>query len=128
MFTVLLAGALLGAPVPKAIHKFPPDPERMLGEWEIIVNEANGQPRAETQPTIWTFTDGNMNSSSGNTNWKIKLDPTQTPKHIDIGSYLGVYDFDGEKLTVVYSLDGQRPVEVKSGPINYMSVLVKTKK
>ena len=127
MFTLLLAGSLIGAPVPKALQKYPPDAERMLGAWEITVNEANGQVKPETKPTIWTFTEGSMHSSSGNTNWKIKLDPTQSPKHIDIGDYQGVYEFDGVKLTIVYAAGGQRPTEVRSGPKNYTSVMVKAK-
>lgn len=128
MIPLLLAGSLaLTAPVPKDLKKkYPPDPERLLGAWEIVVNEDNGKPKAEVKVVVWTFTEGNMHSSSGNSNWKITLDVDQTPKHIDIGNYKGVYEFDGEKLTIVYS-GGTRPAELKSAAGNYFVTLVKAK-
>lgn len=129
MIPLLLAGSLaLAAPVPKELKKkYPPDPERLLGAWEIVVNEDNGKPKPEPKVVVWTFTDGNMHSSSGNSNWKIVLDESQTPKHIDIGTYKGVYEFDGEKLTIVYAAGGGRPAEVKSAQGNYFVTLVKAK-
>lgn len=128
MIPLLLAGSLaFAAPVPKDLKKkYPPDPERLLGAWEIVVNEDNGKPKPEVKVVVWTFTDGNMHSSSGNSNWKITLDESQTPKHIDIGNYKGVYEFDGEKLTIVYS-GGTRPAEVKSAAGNYFVTLMKAK-
>jgi uncharacterized protein (TIGR03067 family) len=127
MFALLIAGSLtLTAPVPKKLNSYPPDPERMQGAWEIVVNETNGRPKVESQVTVWTFTGEKMHSTSGNTNWVIKLDPTQSPKHIDIGDYRGVYEFDGDKLTIVYA-SGERPTEVKSANRNHMSVLTRVK-
>ena len=44
MLAFLLVGSLaVSAPVPKALKtKYPPDPERLLGAWDIELNEVNG--------------------------------------------------------------------------------------
>ena len=124
MLTLLLAGSLaVSAPVPKAVKKFPPDPDRFQGAWTVVEN--NGKP--DTGNTVWTFTDGNMHSSSGNTNWVIKLDPDQSPRHIDITNYPGIYEFDGDKLTIAYTTGGTRPTGFTPGNSVMVSVLVRAK-
>jgi uncharacterized protein (TIGR03067 family) len=114
MVPLLVAGTLLvGAPVPKALHrKHPPDPERLLGAWRIV-EENGGPPRGAD--IIWTFTAGKMHSSSGNTDWTIRLDPDQSPKHIDITDYPGIYEFDGDKLKIAYTTGRQRPTDFTRG-------------
>lgn len=127
MLALLLVGSLaVSAPVPK-VKKPPPDPERILGAWDVVENHANGANQPEGKVTVWTFTEGKMHSSSGNSTWTIKLDPDAAPKQIDITDYKGVYEFDGEKLKIAYTIGANRPTELKSGPNVYMVVLVKSK-
>ncbi len=111
------------APVPKEL-KNRPDAERYVGAWDTVVSESNGQPYNKA---CWTFdADLKMVSNGGGggtSHWVIKIDPTKSPKTIDIGSYPGVYDFDGADIRIAYTLGGARPLEVKSGPGVYYSVL-----
>lgn len=113
MVPLLLAGALaVGAPVPKALApKHPPDPERLLGAWRIV--EENGRP--VDKAVVWTFTAGRMHSSSGNSDWVIRLDPDASPKHIDITKYPGVYEFDGDRLKIAYTTGAGRPADFTPG-------------
>ena len=129
MLAFLLVGSLaVSAPVPKALKtKYPPDPERLLGAWDIELNEVNGKNQPEAKVTVWTFTEGKMHSSSGNSTWTIKLDPDQSPKHLDITDYKGIYEFDGDKLKIAYTIGAPRPTEMKSDARVYMVTLVKSK-
>src|SRR4051794_32047131 len=107
VLTFLMVGALaVAAPVPKSLKlATPPDRERLLGAWEVYDSEAT---IGKGTSTVWTFTEGKMHSNSGNTDWHITLDPEQSPKHFTLenvrggGKYLGIYEFDGEKLKILY--------------------------
>jgi len=57
----------------------------------------------------------------------VKIDPSKTPKEIDVNftdgkgggmvaKYLGVYELDGDKLTVCVGTDGKRATELASKP------------
>jgi uncharacterized protein (TIGR03067 family) len=57
----------------------------------------------------------------------IRLDPEKSPKEIDVnfndgkgggmtGKFLGVYELDGDKLTICLGTDGNRPSELESKP------------
>jgi uncharacterized protein (TIGR03067 family) len=52
-----------------------------------------------------------VNESSSE--WVIKLDPEKSPKHIDIGKYAGIYEFDGNVLKIAYFLTANRPTDFK---------------
>lgn len=124
---MLLASSLVvAAPVPKSLKKNLPDSERFQGAWEVV-EESGGQAQMRSAPIIWTFTDHKMHSSDGNTNWTIKLDPEQSPKHIDITDYAGIYEFDGDKLKIAYSLDRNRPSDFFGGKGVYLVVLSRAK-
>lgn len=134
MLALLLAGSLaVSAPVPKALTpKHPPDPERLQGAWDIDLSEHDGKPY---QKAVWTFDGEKMTSRSenGKSEWGVRLDPVQSPKRFDLvepnGQYVypGIYEFDGDKLKIAYSLGGDRPAEFKSSRTVYLNVLVRAK-
>ena len=123
---LLLAVPALAAPVPKEL-KNRPDAERYVGTWETVVSESNGQPHSKAR---WTFDDKLKMVSNplpgkegGTSEWVIKIDPMKSPKTIDIGSYPGIYEIDGDDIKIAYTLGGPRPTEVKSGNGIYYTVL-----
>lgn len=121
-----MVGSLaVGAPVPKSLKlATPPDQQRILGAWEVYSDEA---AIGKGSGVIWTFTEGKMHSNSGNTDWHVTLDPEQSPKHITIADvrggsqYPGIYEFDGEKLKILYSTQN-RPASFApgQGSMNYL--------
>jgi uncharacterized protein (TIGR03067 family) len=129
----LLAPLATAAPVPKAIKKVP-DPERIQGAWDIELAEHNGRPFSKA---IWSFDGEKMTSRSrpedAGSSWGYRLDPAQSPKHFDLtdttgrSQYPGIYEFDGEKLKIAYTLGGERPTEFKSSERVYLNVLVRAK-
>ena len=127
-FALILIAALpaLAAPVPKEVRK-QTDAERFVGTWETVTSESGGNPYSKAR---WTFAeDLKMTSkplpgeAGGTSEWVIKIDPKAKPKTIDIGSYAGVYEFDGPDIKVAYTTGTARPAEVKSGAGVYYSVL-----
>lgn len=129
MLTLLLAGSLaVSAPVPKV--KLPPDPERMLGAWEVYDDE---KAIGTGSTTVWTFTDGKMHSNNVDTDWAVKLDTDQSPKHFDLTQvggttrYTDIYEFDGEWLRVAFTGVGERPAGFTPGRVVYVHVLLRAK-
>lgn len=123
---LLLAAPALAAPVPKEL-KHRSDAERYVGTWETVISESGGQPYSKAR---WTFDEKLMMTSNplpggvgGPSIWIIKIDPKQTPNTIDIGSYPGIYEIDGDDIKIAYTTGGPRPTEVKSGNSVYYTVL-----
>ena len=123
---LLFAAPTLAAPVPKEL-KYRSDAACYVGTWDTVVSESNGKPYSKAR---WTFDDKLKMTSNplpggvgGTSIWIIKIDPKQTPKTIDIGSYPGIYEIDGDDIKIAYTLGGPRPTEVKSGNGVYYSVL-----
>ena len=123
---LLAALPALAAPVPKEVQK-QTDAERFVGTWETVTSESGGNPYSKAR---WTFAvDLKMTSNplpgevGGTSEWVIKIDPKAMPKTIDIGSYPGVYEFDGPDIKVAYTVGGARPTEAKSSGGVYYSVL-----
>jgi uncharacterized protein (TIGR03067 family) len=120
---VALSLPLAAAPVPKGLKRSaPPDRERILGAWQIVPEK--GQAK---DAITWTFTDGQMHSSSGNTRWRITLDPDQSPKQINITDYPGIYEFDGDTLKIAYRLSAPRPTEFTTANGVTVTTLVRAK-
>lgn len=128
--TALLAFLVLpvavAAPVPKALKKQRPDAEVFVGAWETVVKELDGQPIPKT---VWTFdADLTMWSKSPGEEgkggkWPVKIDPDATPKRIDIDTYLGIYEFDGDDIRLAYTLNADRPTTFDRKPGVYNVVL-----
>ena len=112
---LLFAVPALAAPVPKEL-KYRSDAACYVGTWDTVVSESNGKPYSKAR---WTFDDKLKMTSNplpggvgGTSIWIIKIDPKQTPKTIDIGSYPGIYEIDGDDIKIAYTLGGPRPPEV----------------
>ena len=113
---LLLVGPLIAAPVPKALKKNR-DNSKIVGVWE-------DSPGSRS---CWIFNDDGTAGAGDPTNpaWKAlyKIDPDQTPKHIDWSQdagkswYLGAYESDGETLKISFGTSGSgiRPTTVDKG-------------
>ena len=132
LIAVFLVGTVAAAaPVPKEVSKVT-DAERFVGTWETAVSESGGQPYSKAH---WTF-DANLKMTSrsngagesGGSEWVIKIDPTKTPKEIDITGYKGIYEFDGADIKVAYTVGGPRPTDFKAAPGKYYSLLRRVEK
>ena len=109
---LLLVTIAVAAPVPKQLKAKRPDAEVFVGEWETVASEQDGRPMAKA---VWTFdADLTMWSRSptepgkGN-KWVIKIDPEKGPKEITIGTYSGIYEFDGDDIRVLFAYGTTRP-------------------
>lgn len=127
---LLLVASAIAAPVPKALKKQLPDPERFVGTWDVLTTEQNGQPLAN-HAKVWTI-DPDLKMKSVHAgervlNWTLKIDPDKRPKEIDIGSYKGVYEFDGDELRVAYTTGGGRPTTFDPQPDVVIEVLRRAK-
>ncbi len=100
------------------------DPAKLAGNWTVDSFEFNGTPVAEMMGAIREFTGENytLTPKSGQTyKGTFKLDPTQTPKQIDLvlsdRTLRGIYELDGAQLKLAYALEGDaRPTEFASKP------------
>jgi uncharacterized protein (TIGR03067 family) len=119
-----------GDPQDDAIKK---ELKTMAGTWRPVSAENNGfkvsedslkdARRALDADGKWTMRRGDETVLE----WKVKtLDPTKTPKTIDIevasGSYkgvvyLGIYEFDGDTLRICFAMPDRpvRPTEFSAG-------------
>ncbi len=120
-----LAAAALAAPVPKDFVKKRPDAEVFVGAWDTVVAESAGVP---TSKATWTFdaelkmTSVSLGGAGPGSNWVIKLDPTKSPKEIDIGHYKGIYAFDGADIKIAFASAG-RPTDFDAKPGVYYNLL-----
>jgi uncharacterized protein (TIGR03067 family) len=123
LVVVLTAAA---APVPKALKRPVPDPERFVGGWDVLRTELDGQPLT-THATVWAI-DADLNMKSHHPSgqvltWALRLDPSRSPKQIDVGSYKGIYEFDGDEVRIAYTLGGDRPATFDAKPDVYVETL-----
>ena len=119
-----LTAATVAAPVPKDFGKKLTDAEAFVGEWDTVVAETAGQP---TGKATWTF-DAELNMTSVSpggrgpgSKWAIRLDPTKTPKEIDITDFKGIYEFDGADIKVAFA--SVRPTTFDPKPGVYYNLL-----
>ncbi|HEX5105114.1 MAG TPA: TIGR03067 domain-containing protein [Pirellulaceae bacterium] len=101
----------------------------LLGVWQQYSMKLDGEdpPAGISQVDTWEFkedTVGRPESPFGTWNF----DPTRSPKHFqfqlfDKGPRLGLYELEGDHLTLCYGTDeGRRPSTIKAG---YGTVLLK---
>jgi uncharacterized protein (TIGR03067 family) len=115
----LFAGALLSAPVPKAVKKRT-DAEAMAGRWKGV--SFNGQGNTEWSLVV---ADGKITINDAGTApaaAPFALDESHSPKHLDISwkgwpnPQLYIYLIDGDTLTLCHAQPGQpRPTVFDGG-------------
>jgi RNA polymerase sigma-70 factor (ECF subfamily) len=120
--TVLVTGLLAGqAPPPpgqRADEGVVRELERLQGEWKMVALEVNGKKVDDNVVRTWLLViEGdryNPGSGEVSTEYAFRIDPTRTPKAIDLipseGPYHGkafraVYSLNGDRLTVCRPLD-----------------------
>lgn len=117
--SLVLLGCILAACRVAVIAGSSDDTEKWQGIWRMVTTTYDGEP--QTADMEW-IVDGNhytirLNGVSHVDPYTIKLDPSR--KHIDVfhhetppgtygGSLKGIYDINGDSLTVCYDLTGQR--------------------
>ncbi len=85
------------------------DRKEILGTWVIRSYEYEGKPDKAMNGFTWTFTpDKIKNSGSKGAGWAYKIDPSPTPRHIDIAfdakkpndMFHGIYELRGDTLRI----------------------------
>jgi uncharacterized protein (TIGR03067 family) len=135
-----VAAISLGAPVPKAVvKKKKPDLEQMEGRWVVeTIDSGKGQevPKDDWATFYWEVKDGRLftgtKSGPGYRGAAITLDPTQSPRHMDVttdGSTVPyIYEIDGDTLKTIHSDSGKpRPTGFSGGNGRYSFVWKRAK-
>jgi len=118
--------------------------KKLNGTWIAAEGEAGGQPLpADNIPKLTLIMkDGTYEVKTADVNdkGKLKVDPKQKPKHVDIEGVDGpnagkvfkaIYEIDGDKLKVCYDLGGgDRPKAFKTsaGSSEFLLVFKREKK
>lgn len=123
LLCLLALAPAVAAPVPKAVKK-QDDVALLEGRWEsVTLDHGNGH---QPDTSFWLeIKDGKLSTGIGTTKGFVErpfaLDPTRSPKHIDITDTSGrvlpwVYEIDGDTLTWCYTADQSvRATELKGG-------------
>ncbi|MFL5243989.1 MAG: TIGR03067 domain-containing protein [Gemmataceae bacterium] len=127
MLLVLIAGLLVGADAKEDAKK---EMDKLQGEWVMVSSERNGEAMpAEELKTLKRAIKGDeftvFRDGQALVKGKFAVDPTKTPKTIDImfsegenkdKPLLGIYEIDGDTQKVCYGAPGNkdRPKEFSS--------------
>jgi uncharacterized protein (TIGR03067 family) len=144
---VLAVGWLLAAACPDdAVRK---EKEELVGTWRFVSMRADGHeaPALAIEEFRFTFTAESITQTktqkSPGTTGEYKLDPSKSPKWIDIpgdtgsekGVILGLYTLDGDTLTVCFLTTGrdrpngeQRRPKKLDGGAGHMLITLKRQK
>jgi RNA polymerase sigma factor (sigma-70 family) len=104
------------------------DAEKLLGEWKVVSAKMTqgldpNADIAEYKDSVWKFDGKEFAVTRGKESYKLayRLDPSKKPKEIDIGKdlngkndrrpYEGIYELDGDKLKVCYTVFNLRPAD-----------------
>ncbi len=119
LLVVVVVVSASAAPVPKALKAKRPDAEVFAGTWDVESHGSSGKHtwKFDDDLTMWSKGVGDNGPGS---KWVIKIDPDQSPKHIDIGpEYKGIYEIDGDEIRLVYR-SGERAANFDDkGRTNY---------
>ena len=130
LLALALVASAVAAPVPKAVKK-QDDAALLEGRWVGVTTDTGGGPNPD--PERWLeITDGKFSTGIGSTRGydgrTLRLDPSASPKHLDVnntrgGFHLGIYELDGDTLRWCESSSATtRPTEIKAA--NGFNVLV----
>jgi uncharacterized protein (TIGR03067 family) len=108
------------------------DADAIRGKWKVVsAKETAGFEDnidvAEYKDSVWTFAAKEFAIAKGKAETKLAyaLNPTQKPKEIDLGKdlagkgedrpFLGIYELDGDRLTICYTVFNARPTDFSMG-------------
>ena len=135
---LLIAAAVLPlafapAPLPRPTpRKETSDLRRMQGTWDVVERSLGGRSvlREPTQITIRGTRFQFIVRGEVRSDWIVELGPTESPRRMDRRPFagggsglLGIYRFDGDRLTLCYSQHGARPTQFESSSGAYLMVL-----
>ena len=139
--TVLAAVAvvILGAAQPAAVDPAKADLAKLQGEWAVKSIEVAGMPLPGDLPGKLVI-DGAKFGGLGS-NMTIALDPSKTPKEIDLvrapsgQKWMGLYKLDGDTLTLCLAMiekgklaDQKRPTDFDAKKVQMIVTAVRPKK
>ena len=102
-----------------------PDYKDILGTWQIVSSEWDGDPYEEAVGNRFTFEEIRLHAwikdLGGDLTVDYEIDPTKNPKHFDVKvgfepnrTHLrGIYELDGETLRLCFR-ERERPTEFKT--------------
>jgi uncharacterized protein (TIGR03067 family) len=126
MRRVLFAAAvvgLLGAAQPPTDDPAKADLAKLQGEWTVKSIEIAGMPLPGGAPGKLVIEGAKFGGLGGN--MTIKLDPTKTPKEIDLvlgadgRKWMGLYKLDGESLTLCLAMIEKGKPEAQKPPTDF---------
>jgi uncharacterized protein (TIGR03067 family) len=109
------------------------------GKWKVVSTKFNGKGITSGADRVLIFDDKEFTAYQGDTKLRsltFKLDPTSSPKRIDLAragsndTITGIYSLKGNKLTICYPEPGaERPkkLESKDGGKVFLMVLERIK-
>src|SRR5262245_39948694 len=127
---------LLGPAIARGLDDKKPDKDAIQGKWKLITGKLQDQDlpddiKKEFDDKGFVLEDGKLTAPFTGS---YKLDAAKSPKEIDLtiddpekhkGTHLGVYELDGDKLTITFSRkDGERPTKITPGKDDPWAVLV----
>jgi uncharacterized protein (TIGR03067 family) len=134
---LVTVGLIIAADTPQETTQ--KEKQKLQGAWAMISREVSGKKtdKEKLEGGRWTF-DGDkikITYQGKDEQASYVLDPSKDPKTIDLNSSetkrkaFGIYKFDGDILTVAYSLD-ERPKDwvTKKGDKGIVLVLKRAKK
>lgn len=121
--------------------KAKPDPvardlKALDGKWEVESHEINGKKAVDAgyySPKTIVIADGKMDLYAETPDRPIEIDPTKTPKAIDVyipgamkakAHEKGIYALDGDKLTICLPLSTERERPAKFSSADFHSLFV----
>ena len=116
--------AVVGAAQPPTGDPAKADLAKLQGEWQVKSVEVAEMPLPGVKPGTMTF-DGAKFVGLGGGNVTIKLDPTKTPKEIDLvrgpdgRKWMGIYKLDGDSLTLCMAMVEQGKLDEQKRPTDF---------
>lgn len=130
------AGLSAAAPVPKAVKKTD-DAKLLQGQWASVTLDSGSGHKPDT--SFWLIVEddkmwmGVGTPTKRSTEYTFTLDPSQSPKHLNLTSNGGepqnwIYEIDGDTLTWCHpSGKGERPTGMKSAKPYFCTVWKRVK-
>jgi uncharacterized protein (TIGR03067 family) len=144
MLPVVFVGSLLMiAAATAAQDRDQKDEDKIQGVWLVVLMEKGGEkaPIEVSKDAKMTITDGTFKMElagrAENGTVTYKLDPSKTPKQIDITEsrggkndvVIGIYSLDGDDLKICFSKDIRpKDLATQAGDNNFLLVLKRDKK
>jgi uncharacterized protein (TIGR03067 family) len=137
MKTVALFSLVIGIAIPAFVFAQNDKDDKALiqGSWKVESSKDEGQDNPSTKGIVVTFKDGTVSAKIGEEvhMGTYALDPSKTPKWIDIGigdgGFLGIYELKGDMLRICHGKSGgERSTQFVSEPDSPNQVLLLLKR